>query len=151
MQNEWTEKIAALEAERDSLKAWKESAMAVESKWDRQAVAKEIGVPLGKDIVENILPWIQAAKAELEKVKAERDEAIGLKNCAFTVIENMQVWAQERYTRESIRDNDLAAKTAECERLREALEEIEGVITLGSRCPCAEIAKAALAGEGGKE
>jgi len=57
-----------LERERDELARWKREQMFVESQWDAQAVAKELGMPAGADIRKNILPAIQ-------KLKRERDEA----------------------------------------------------------------------------
>jgi hypothetical protein len=56
-----------LERERDELARWKREQMLVESQWDAQAVAKELGMPSGADIRKNILPTIQ-------KLKRERDE-----------------------------------------------------------------------------
>jgi NAD(P)H-dependent flavin oxidoreductase YrpB (nitropropane dioxygenase family) len=57
-----------LERERDEALQWKREQMLVESQWDAQAVAKELGMLAGADIRENILPAIQ-------KLKRERDEA----------------------------------------------------------------------------
>jgi len=58
--------ITALQAEADALRAWKESALAVEASWDAQAVARLLEIPLGADIRAAIQPAI-------EKLKAERD------------------------------------------------------------------------------
>jgi hypothetical protein len=53
-----------IERERDELARWKREQMLVESQWDAQAVAKELGMPAGADIRENILPAIQQLKRE---------------------------------------------------------------------------------------
>lgn len=59
--------IADLKAENFHLKVWKESALDIMNKMDLQAIAKEIGLPLGSSIPENILPAINKLKKEIEK------------------------------------------------------------------------------------
>jgi hypothetical protein len=56
--------VERLKRERDELARWKREQMLVESQWDAQAVAKELGVPTGADIRKNILPAIQQLKRE---------------------------------------------------------------------------------------
>ena len=53
-----------LERERDEALQWRREQMLVESQWDAQAVAKELGMPAGADIRKNILPAIQQLKRE---------------------------------------------------------------------------------------
>lgn len=53
------------------LEAWKESAMAVEAQWDDQAVARELGLPLGSSIRAGILPAVKALKSQLEWLPPE--------------------------------------------------------------------------------
>lgn len=49
----------------DQLRAWKDSALAVERSWDCQAVGKLLGIPLGSDIRSQIEPAIRALIARL--------------------------------------------------------------------------------------
>jgi hypothetical protein len=56
--------VERLKRERDELARWKREQMLVESQWDAQAVAKELGMPAGADIRKNILPAIQQLKRE---------------------------------------------------------------------------------------
>lgn len=53
-----------LTAERDRLAAWKESAMAVESEWDCQAIARELDLPLGCSVRRELMPAIKRREAE---------------------------------------------------------------------------------------
>jgi hypothetical protein len=61
---------STLRKEIEMLKAWKESSLAVESSWDVQAVAQEMGLPLGWPIHSQILPYIQRIRAENDKLKS---------------------------------------------------------------------------------
>jgi hypothetical protein len=61
----------ALERERDELAKWKNEQMLVESQWDTQAVAKELGMTAGADIRKNILPAIQQLKRERDEAREE--------------------------------------------------------------------------------
>jgi len=56
--------VAAVQEELTQLRAWKESAMQVESEWDSQAVGKLLGIPLGASIRKNIAPKIKAMQEE---------------------------------------------------------------------------------------
>lgn len=56
--------IADLKAENFHLKVWKESALDIMNKMDLQAIGKEIGVPLGRSISEQVLPAIKKLKEE---------------------------------------------------------------------------------------
>ena len=58
-----------LERERDELARWKREQIFVESQWDDQAVAKELGMPAGADIRKNILPAIQQLKRERDELR----------------------------------------------------------------------------------
>ncbi len=60
-----------LERERDEALQWKREQMLVESQWDAQAVAKELGMPLGAEIRENILLAIQQLKHERDELREE--------------------------------------------------------------------------------
>lgn len=63
--------IERLTRERDELAGWKASAMEVESRWDSQAVAREIALRPGQDIRPAILPGILALRAELSAAREE--------------------------------------------------------------------------------
>jgi len=70
-----------LERERDEALQWKREQMLVESQWDAQAVAKELGMPAGADIRKNILPAIQQLKRERNAMlEAMRDAHGALEN-----------------------------------------------------------------------
>lgn len=56
-----------LNIERDDLAKWKDAMLKVESQWSDQAVARELGLPVGTNIREGIMPAIQ-------KLKRKRDE-----------------------------------------------------------------------------
>jgi hypothetical protein len=60
-----------LERERDEALQWKREQMLVESQWDVQAVAKELGMPAGTDIRKSILPAIQQLKHERDELREE--------------------------------------------------------------------------------
>jgi len=62
------QKAKALKAERDRLRDWKESAMALEATWDIQAVGKALGVPLGEPIHPAVLPGIIRLREALEEI-----------------------------------------------------------------------------------
>lgn len=57
--------------ERDQLRAWKESAMAVNSEWDEQAVAKLLGVPLGMSCRKGIGERVPLLIQERDQLHAE--------------------------------------------------------------------------------
>jgi hypothetical protein len=61
--------VKKLEGELADLRAWKESALLVESEWDVQAVGREIGVDLGESIRPQILPYIKRLKATLKNIR----------------------------------------------------------------------------------
>lgn len=74
-------RILELEIERDALKAWKESAMAIEREWDEQALAFMLGVPLGQSVRMGIaekVPEIIARVKRLEDVLVAADRYITL-------------------------------------------------------------------------
>jgi hypothetical protein len=56
--------LAAARAEIEELRAWKESALAVEREWDCQEIARELRIPLGQSIRKGILPAIRELKIE---------------------------------------------------------------------------------------
>jgi hypothetical protein len=66
---------AALEAENAALKRWKAERTEVESQWNPQAVGKALGLQLGSQIREGILPGIQKLIAENAELR------IALRNC----------------------------------------------------------------------
>jgi hypothetical protein len=61
--------LAAAHAEIVELKAWKESALLVESRWDVQKVGKLLGLTLGQDIRPNIQPRVEAMQAEIARLR----------------------------------------------------------------------------------
>ncbi len=64
------QQLAAVTEERDELFAWKQSALAVESEWDAQAIARSLGATLGQSVRKVIakrVPEILAQLAELSK------------------------------------------------------------------------------------
>ena len=65
-------KLAEVTKGRDELKAWKESALAVEREWDSQAVGKLLDIPLGSSVRAGIEPAIRA----LQSCLALADEEI---------------------------------------------------------------------------
>lgn len=67
--------LERLAAEIERLRAWKESAMAVEAEWDAQAVARLLGIPLGAAIRASIQPAIERLRASLSRAEEERNEA----------------------------------------------------------------------------
>jgi len=63
---------------------WKRQAMEVESHWDKQRVAKLLGIGLGKNILENIEPNI----IELQRQLKEAEELVeNLKCCGNCIID----------------------------------------------------------------
>jgi len=54
------DRIVALEAERDQLLAWKQSALEVEKDWDCQRIGKLLHIPLGESVRAGIEPAIVA-------------------------------------------------------------------------------------------
>jgi len=58
---------AETKAKLKDLERWKQEQLEVESTWDDQAVAKEIGLTVGKSIRPAILPFIQETKAKLKE------------------------------------------------------------------------------------
>jgi prefoldin subunit 5 len=69
--------VERLKRERDELAKWKDEQMFVESQWNAQAVAKELGMIVGSDIRKNILPAIRQLKRErdamLEAIREAHD------------------------------------------------------------------------------
>lgn len=63
---EQQEIIKELQRQVNELQAWKESA--IRHSPDVQEIAREINVPLGKGISENIVPWIKKLKLLLREV-----------------------------------------------------------------------------------
>ena len=61
--------IADLTAERDKLTQWKREMMDVENSWDAQAVGHALGTKWGSAIRSQILPGIEALKAELARLR----------------------------------------------------------------------------------
>jgi hypothetical protein len=53
-----------------ALQRWKDESLAVEESWDCQAVGKAIGIKLGGNIREGILPWVIAAKHAVATLQA---------------------------------------------------------------------------------
>ena len=64
-----------LRRERDDLKAWKESALAVESEWDVQELAKMLGAKPGQSCRRAIHEGALKLLHEVDSLKRERDEA----------------------------------------------------------------------------
>jgi len=62
--------IEALTERVNELGRWKQEQLQVESTWDCQAVAKEIGLTVGESIRPAILPFIQEMKSELAAAEA---------------------------------------------------------------------------------
>ena len=72
--------ISQLERERDELRQWKDSAVAVESEWDAQSLASLLKVPLGvscrkgiQDAVFKLLIERDELRAEVERLTADRN------------------------------------------------------------------------------
>lgn len=68
------------------LERWKQEQIEVENQWDRQAVAREMDLPLGKAIAPNILPFIKKIKAENEILQRRLKEIFAIghdENCIF--------------------------------------------------------------------
>jgi len=59
------------------LEQWKREQLQVESSWDDQAVAKEMGLCVGKAIRPSILPFIQDTKAKLQAAESRLAALIG--------------------------------------------------------------------------
>jgi hypothetical protein len=70
--------IEKLEAERDALAYWKESAMQLQSTWDVQAIGKALDLKLGTDILPEILPGIERLNKERDGLKVDLEEANAL-------------------------------------------------------------------------
>lgn len=64
-----------LESERDDLKAWKESALAVDSEWDVQELAKMLGCQPGQSCRRAIHEGALKLLHEIDSLKRERDES----------------------------------------------------------------------------
>jgi hypothetical protein len=69
---------ATIQVEAERLRAWKHSQLAVESKWDIQAVSKALNIPLGKCIRTEALPAIEGLNAAVKRLEAFRVAAIEL-------------------------------------------------------------------------
>lgn len=63
--------VTPLQARIKELEGWKESAIAVMP--DFQAIGKEIGVPLGRGVSPEILPWIIEQKRKLKQLEEENE------------------------------------------------------------------------------
>lgn len=101
-----------LERERDELAKWKDEQTYVESQWNEQAVAKELGLPLGTDIRKNILPAIQQLKSERDAMlEVIREAGVLIANCsgracnaalemhddndAKSIVDDIWLWSEE--------------------------------------------------------
>lgn len=65
------ESVMRRTAECIELRAWKESVLEVESRWDCQAVGKLLGLTLGSEIRPNIEPKIRELLAERNRLSAQ--------------------------------------------------------------------------------
>lgn len=63
--------VLSAASERDDLRAWKDSALAVESEWDEQATAKLLGVPLGMSCRKGIGEKVPLLIQERDRLSAE--------------------------------------------------------------------------------
>ena len=71
-------RFSTLEEKVKELEGWKESALLIESQWDKQKVAKLLNIGFGENIVANIEPKIVALLAEIASFKSQVE---GLKCC----------------------------------------------------------------------
>jgi|GEM_PF-5244355 len=83
-----TARAEAAEAERDTLKAWKESSMKEWADLDIQGIGKALGVRLGDSIPLSVLPKIQELKAQL--AEARSDLELGFVEGAYARLKNLQ-------------------------------------------------------------
>jgi hypothetical protein len=95
----WGDKVPAdfarkLERERDNLTKWKEEQMFIESQWDAQAVAKELGMVVGADIRRNILPSIVRLKQERDEARAEIERMNLLASSVAGIVAKQQAMAE---------------------------------------------------------
>ena len=72
-------------AEAERLRAWKESALALEATWDEQAVAHELKIGLGLSIRDKILLSIKNLRIENERLKEEIKKITHSKREPFAV------------------------------------------------------------------
>lgn len=116
-------KLEKAEAEIAALQRWKDEALAVESTWDCQAVAKEIGIKLGGDIRKAILSWTREAKEEIaDRADAEKHLLNDIVEADKEISElkaSVQTWI--RVAGENQKSANLCA--AEIARLNALLEE----------------------------
>lgn len=79
----YSKQVRALTDERDSLQAWKDSAMQVEREWDAQKVGKLLKLPLGSSIKAGIEPAIVELIDERDSLRAElaasKERELGLR------------------------------------------------------------------------
>lgn len=99
--------IEIIQKEIDDLIEWKQSAMKILNEIDFQAIGKELDIPLGSSVSENLLCKIQhhAEKNRIEGI------LIGLKICK-------EMWAQGTISHENIYENETMYK--------EELENLSG-------------------------
>lgn len=66
--------LAAVTSERDELKGWKESAIAVEREWDCQKLGRLIGAPLGGSIRKALMQKVPELQAQLAQMREALEE-----------------------------------------------------------------------------
>lgn len=102
------------ERELEEVKAWKQSALAVEASWSCQAIAKLLKLPLGSDIRAHIEPKIRALRTELAEASG-RLVAMARENArAHESYEGMNAAYQQL-------SDDHAALIEKCEKLERDL------------------------------
>ncbi len=91
--------IEIVQKEINDLIEWKKSAMKILNEIEFQAIGKELGIPLGASVSENLLCKIQyhAEKNRIEGV------LLGLKICK-------EMWGQGTISHESIYENEIMYK-----------------------------------------
>lgn len=74
----WADELATLarklERERDELKSWKESMLAVESVWEPQEIARLLDIKLGHDIRAQLKPAIVKLISERDQLRKVCDK-----------------------------------------------------------------------------
>jgi len=112
------EQVARLDSlldENDKLTRWKAEAQEVESEWDVQAVAKLLGIELGKSIRPRIQPKIEELIAKNNKLLAEVSEERK---------QRMENAFQE------------GERHLENEQLRAKLARMQAFVEAQAECPC---------------